>query len=555
MLNRLVTPTKTSSSEQVSLGVLIALGVIARICAIWAFSDDLGRDRDAYLALAEGLLRSGSLADPQTGLPTAFRPPLYPVLLAPFIACLGRRAAVATLNLLAGSLSIGLAWWLGRFQFGDRASKGRISPTPATWCAALVALDPLLLRYSSQPMTEVLAAALFLATLTAAAHALSGEERCRIRVWAFVAGLLAGMCALCRPVFWAVWGLAGALAILWFAVTRRPAPRFRVAAPETTAQDVERPQRGALGGSPLAPAGRVVCERPAPVTRLTFIFAGFAVAVAPWVVRNALHFGTPILTTTHGGYTLYLANNPWFYRKVVQGRWSAVLSEDDVAALQRHAEAVIRSRLPQAGGELARDRTHYELAWQQIRRSPRLFLKACLVRMLRFWNVVPLAPPNRGRTGRLSVAAVGAFYSVELAAALWGFVDVVVALWLLAVAARRLPAGDMQRDETGIVRRTGGPMRLPERVRTAMRLFGGLEKPAEIDLGGATGSGPRQRTERLLQTRVLLWLVAVAAVLAFTLVHAVYWSNARMRAPLVPVVALLAIVPAICHRPGGRPGS
>ena len=38
-----------------------------------------------------------------------------------------------------------------------------------------------------------------------------------------------------------------------------------------------------------------------------------AIVVSPWVIRNQRVFGKPIVTTTHGGYTLLLGNNPSFY--------------------------------------------------------------------------------------------------------------------------------------------------------------------------------------------------------------------------------------------------
>jgi len=36
------------------------------------------------------------------------------------------------------------------------------------------------------------------------------------------------------------------------------------------------------------------------------------------------------------------------------------------------------------------------------------------------------------------------------------------------------------------------------------------------------------------------WLFGVVLAVGFSAVHAVYWTDLRMRAPLVPVVALLA---------------
>jgi hypothetical protein len=50
------------------------------------------------------------------------------------------------------------------------------------------------------------------------------------------------------------------------------------------------------------------------------------------------------------------------------------------------------------------------------------------------------------------------------------------------------------------------------------------------------------------------WVWGALCVLALTLVHTVYWTNMRMRAPLMPIVGLLAAA-ACCRRPpaGRRP--
>jgi len=46
--------------------------------------------------------------------------------------------------------------------------------------------------------------------------------------------------------------------------------------------------------------------------------------------------------------------------------------------------------------------------------------------------------------------------------------------------------------------------------------------------------------------------------LSFSLVHSVFWSNARMRAPIVPAIALLSscgwILPRCGHRQDGSNG-
>src|SRR5690606_30600473 len=48
--------------------------------------------------------------------------------------------------------------------------------------------------------------------------------------------------------------------------------------------------------------------------------------MTPWAVRNWRLFGEPVWTTTHGGYTLALANNPAYYDAVLNGPPGAVWS-------------------------------------------------------------------------------------------------------------------------------------------------------------------------------------------------------------------------------------
>ena len=39
------------------------------------------------------------------------------------------------------------------------------------------------------------------------------------------------------------------------------------------------------------------------------------IVLSPWMIRNLVVLGEPVWTTTHGGYTLALANNPVYYRR------------------------------------------------------------------------------------------------------------------------------------------------------------------------------------------------------------------------------------------------
>ena len=55
-------------------------------------------------------------------------------------------------------------------------------------------------------------------------------------------------------------------------------------------------------------------ERWQGVNRAAVMVAGFLVVLLPWVIRNQQVMGRAVLATTHGGYTLLLGNNPYFYR-------------------------------------------------------------------------------------------------------------------------------------------------------------------------------------------------------------------------------------------------
>ena len=47
--------------------------------------------------------------------------------------------------------------------------------------------------------------------------------------------------------------------------------------------------------------------------RGALLVLSLVLVLSPWMVRNTLVLGEPVWTTTHGGYTLALANNPVYY--------------------------------------------------------------------------------------------------------------------------------------------------------------------------------------------------------------------------------------------------
>jgi hypothetical protein len=187
------------------------------------------------------------------------------------------------------------------------------------------------------------------------------------------------------------------------------------------------------------------------------LLAATLVTLLPWALRNALALGSPVWTTTHGGYTLALANNPVYYAEVLDGPpgavWTGRNQRDWFDWVNRETAGM---------SEIEADRRLRMAGLRMLTERPDAFARAALARLGRFWGVSPSS-------------AVYPRWLV-LATAAW-----TAPLWL-AVAA-------------GLIRR---------------------------DLW---------RWPRVAAPMVLIALSAV---------HAVFWTDLRMRAPIVPAIALVA---------------
>lgn len=398
-----------------ALPALLLTALALRGAATWHWRAELETDRDGYRAIAE-ILRDGQGFSRDGEHPTAFRPPLYPLFLAAALS-IGGETAVALLQIAFGVATVWLTYLLGRRW---------ISTYAGLLAAALVTVDPLLLRYTPQLMTETLftfLTTLLLVTLSPRHPVTLSRQPSQLRLFAI--GVLFGLCALCRPTIWAWGAIVGGIGV-WSTLRNR--------------------KRG--------------------VAALGAMVAGLFVVVAPWVFRNAVQFGRPVVMTTHGGYTLLLGNNPVFYDEVVRKPWGTTWEGESLNRWQKRIEVTRRGEVMTDENEVARDRRLRNRAIDHIRDDPGGFAAACWLRMRRFWNLTPTGEARSGLSGAVFFA-VGLYYA---------------ALFIAAV------------------------------------------------VGGC----------RLRKAEWPHWLPAVMLIVSFTMVHMVYWSNARMRSPLMPVVALLA---------------
>ncbi|HLA86377.1 MAG TPA: glycosyltransferase family 39 protein, partial [Thermoguttaceae bacterium] len=350
---------------------LLGFTLVVRVGVLLLMPGALGGDPDGYRRLAENVVEYGTLGE---GLrPTAYRPPLYPLLLAP-CAALGSEAATAAIGGLHVLLGVGTVWLVWRIA--RRCGWGRWA-----WLAgALVACDPILLGQSALVMTETAATFFVTLALWALVRAAQWPSYCRLAA----AGAALGLCGLCRPEL-LLWGGACAGSVLFLRDAKSKPSRDR---------------EGAVEASDGCNRSLTVAARFSSNAARFFVL--LLAVLAPWVARNQIQFGRPIIATTHGGYTLLLANNPSFYDYLRHGGRGAIWDARELGPVWGG-----KASHDSPAAELAADRRAYAEAWNNIQKQPGMFAYACAARKGRFWA---LAPHQGTPTVRW---AIGVWYLVE----------------------------------------------------------------------------------------------------------------------------------------------
>jgi hypothetical protein len=448
-------PSLSTSNRNPRLLLIVAVAVAVRVAMIAAFKFQLDNDPDMYAGLAIHVAQGHGYLRPDTVGQTAYRPPIYPLLLATVIEAKHSVWWIAWIHLLLGTGSVVLTWFAAeRLLSGtardirdDEGFDGERPPRTVNApfvAAGWVAVDPLLLQNTVLVMTETLATLLAVLVLWMTA------DDSRKHAAAVAIGVIFGLCCLCRPTFWAFGGLVG---VVWFA-------RQFLTRPNTVPLDS---RLSTLDPQPtLDPRSSILHPRRLALCAVL----GTAVTVAPWAIRNWMVFGRPIITTTHGGYTLLLVHNPVYYREVVEQAWGTAWPSESLTAWQASLETALRADGVPPFDEVARDRWMYRQAWRNIADDPGLAVRAGWTLLGRFWGVMPLNTPERSLPTALRWG-IGLFYVAE-------FLAMGLGLWRLTRA-----------------------------------------------------EWPR-------------WWPLVALIVSFTCVHYLYWADMRMRAPLVPAIALLA---------------
>lgn len=356
-------------SDPIKKALMIALlvGGCVRLAFLIFFSSNLSADPDAYRQISENVATLGvfgqSFGDGPIQ-PTAFRPPLYPLILSGFVVNQN-----LSLTLVAG---FHFLLGLGTIYFSFVFARGvGIKPLGCAAVSILVAFDPILLQQSSLVMTETFAT--FLATVCLAYSTQIFQATFTSRHF-FVLGILVGVSSLCRPTFviWAGLLLSSILMlsiVSKFNCTRRFSRWF--------SSEPEENQTLTLSHSLKQRLVQAACFGTAILLMLS-----------PWMARNRMEIGKPIFATTHGGYTLYLGNNDRFYDYLKTDQTDVWNGEAEL----RNVVLSIRteSRMPDRTiDELKKDNLYYRKSIATIQHRPTMFFYSIWVRVVRFWSVIP----------------------------------------------------------------------------------------------------------------------------------------------------------------------
>ncbi len=439
--NKTIDRSKNHQQLQ-AVWLLAGLALVLRGAVAFANLANFDADPDAYRALAESFAQSGVfglIGADDTPLPTAFRPPLYPYVLS-WLVNEGRLASVsvAVLHVLLGALTVVMT-----YLAAQRMLPAAFSRRGGIVAALIVLVDPILLQQSTEVMTETLATALTVLVLWWWSESIRSSSLMRVTVL----GLTVSMAYLCRPTF-LVWGVL--LCAGWLVI------QLRVARHDSL--------------------GRVWL-------RFALLTGILTTTVGLWTLRNARTIGHPVWGTSHGGYTLLLANNPSFYDYLKRGSWGQVWDSTSFQEAYRHRfdgdpttaefwqhdwsgpSALERGELIGLT-EHGDDRLAYQAAKATIRREPGWFVWSCVVRVGRLWSPMPHVTAERSWW---AAGIVGAWYLLIYGSVVAGLLK----LWRSASVCWEA------------------------------------------------------------------WWPAAALCLTLSAVHAVYWSNMRMRAPAIPALALL----------------
>ena len=240
-------------------------------------------------------------------------------------------------------------------------------------------------------------------------------------------------------------------------------------------------------------------QRLMAVAAPSLIVLGILVAVVGgWTLRNLRSVGHPVWATTHGGYTLLLGNNPSFYDYLRAGSADGTWDSGSFQNAYSH----------RYDGDPTTEE-FWQLSWD----SPREIQDPAVVELV-----------TEHSDDLLAYDSAKAVIGRQPAMFLWAACVRVCRLW------------------------SPFPHALDGRASWLVTMVGFYSSGLYV----AMFVGCFRLRSGLSTSK---WLPALTLFVTLSAVHAVYWSNIRMRAPAIPAIALLAACAIPPVRTGIHPSS
>lgn len=325
---------------------IIALLIRLAFIGVWyqmGQGDRLAPDGYGYRTLAQGLNQGKGFQI--EGQATARRPPLYPLFAALLLRCSSFPLGIQIVQALLGALSCMILFLLGKEMFDE--GTGFLA-------AAMLGIDYISVRQIVSVMPETL----FVFILLGSFYFLIRFTQEKKTVWIILAGILAGFSLLTKETLLFYYPFV----TLWFLLHSEP-------------------------------------------WRIRFFRAGvFSVSlllvIGPWVVRNSLLRGHPVLLTEGSGRTLYLANNPQATGGSTGGDWALGV---DTGMPKAVPSWLLNSSTPEL-----EDRYFFKEAVKFIRDHPGRFAELTGRRVMNMWRPYQTdsPPPAQWATALSYLSAV-----------------------------------------------------------------------------------------------------------------------------------------------------
>jgi hypothetical protein len=303
-------------------------------------------------------------------VPDGVRTPLYPLFLLLVRRSLGpsARAAVAVQALLDGFTTL-CTYTLAVRTMQALGNGPPIARRAGRAAALLYALNPTQIRMANELLTETTLSLLLACGLNAVLQVQAiNRDRTKSSKQAIVrssilAGLLAGLSALCKPN-------AQFLPLIWI-------PCIALAGPQRD------------GGHSRQPIGAAASKQPIRAREAGLVAISFFVVLSPWVARNAIVFGRPFLSTAFEGNvsrvsapaTTIVARGehaiPW------SDEWEAAFGEIVSEAATRYGWDKPWTTLSARELDVA-NRQVYRVAREQLARHPLAWAQSHLLGTLRY---------------------------------------------------------------------------------------------------------------------------------------------------------------------------